>query len=415
MNSDTPLEQVAALAEKWRREVQGVYGYGPTGVAVRKCAEQLSALLTALESTPAQEKVVVTQEMLDSADEAFADVYDGVSNNRRAAIANAICAALSARTAPAEGEQAAISAGDAVFSFAALLTSLPHVVPFGAAAWATPGVDLATAFNAANGLTVSRDFPQGLKFPEIEGDLLDRIKQASTPATTAPVVGGVVWLEEIRDVAPRALELADRLVASGPKAAHVSASECHEISDFVRGVVALIDTARPAKAEGDVPDELIALLPGVYYMDPPDGGDVSVVEQFRRMAKDAARYRFLRDQASPDGDEHPYVGGDRQTSWGRFVCEHVAGDELDAAADSVMGVNTARTVSRGDNFGCAPVPESEQDAIDAAAGLAKVTLRLPVDLLGVIDHRAGQQGIVRNAYLRSHLAETHSDVSRGDA
>lgn len=37
-----------------------------------------------------------------------------------------------------------------------------------------------------------------------------------------------------------------------------------------------------------------AALPGVYYMDSPDGGDVSVSEQLRRMAKDAGRYRLLR-------------------------------------------------------------------------------------------------------------------------
>lgn len=43
--------------------------------------------------------------------------------------------------------------------------------------------------------------------------------------------------------------------------------------------------------------EVLALLPGVYYTDPPDGGDVSVIEQLRRMAKDAARYRWLRDRA----------------------------------------------------------------------------------------------------------------------
>ncbi|KWF90337.1 hypothetical protein [Burkholderia cepacia] len=45
--------------------------------------------------------------------------------------------------------------------------------------------------------------------------------------------------------------------------------------------------------------ELLALLPGPYYMDPPDGGDVSLVEQLRRMAKDAERYRWLRDSAQP--------------------------------------------------------------------------------------------------------------------
>jgi len=39
---------------------------------------------------------------------------------------------------------------------------------------------------------------------------------------------------------------------------------------------------------------LSTLLPGTYYMDPPDGGDVTLIEQIRRMAQDAARYRWLR-------------------------------------------------------------------------------------------------------------------------
>ncbi len=38
-------------------------------------------------------------------------------------------------------------------------------------------------------------------------------------------------------------------------------------------------------------DDLTHLLPGSYYMDPPDGGSVSVVEQLRRMAADAKKYR----------------------------------------------------------------------------------------------------------------------------
>lgn len=39
-----------------------------------------------------------------------------------------------------------------------------------------------------------------------------------------------------------------------------------------------------------------ASAPGTYYMDPPDGGNVSIPEQIRRMAKDAARYRWLRER-----------------------------------------------------------------------------------------------------------------------
>jgi len=62
-----------------------------------------------------------------------------------------------------------------------MLTSLPYVVPFGAAAWATPGVRLAAAFNEANGLEVSGDFPDGLVFPKIEGSLLATVTSAAQP------------------------------------------------------------------------------------------------------------------------------------------------------------------------------------------------------------------------------------------
>lgn len=91
--------------------------------------------------------------------------------------------AKAAPSAPAEG---GVSPGDAVFAFSAMLTSLPHVIPLGGAAWATPGADLAAAFNEANGLSVSRDFPESLKFPEIEGKLLEVVKRASEEIKTAP-------------------------------------------------------------------------------------------------------------------------------------------------------------------------------------------------------------------------------------
>lgn len=55
----------------------------------------------------------------------------------------------------------------------------------------------------------------------------------------------------------------------------------------------LDDAASDGYAEGrsDQIEEFAALLPGPYYMDPPDGGTVSVLEQFRRMADDAAKWR----------------------------------------------------------------------------------------------------------------------------
>ena len=48
-------------------------------------------------------------------------------------------------------------------------------------------------------------------------------------------------------------------------------------------------------------EKCAAVLPGAYYMDPPDGGDVSVSEQLRRMAKDAERYRYLRRKVAIAG------------------------------------------------------------------------------------------------------------------
>jgi hypothetical protein len=51
--------------------------------------------------------------------------------------------------------------------------------------------------------------------------------------------------------------------------------------------------------------ELFALLPYAYYMDPPDGGSPTLLEQLQRMAKDAQRYRWLRANVS---DQVPFQG-----------------------------------------------------------------------------------------------------------
>lgn len=48
-------------------------------------------------------------------------------------------------------------------------------------------------------------------------------------------------------------------------------------------------------------DDVSALLQSTYYMDPPDGGSITVIEQVSRMAKDAARYRWLRDSSDSGG------------------------------------------------------------------------------------------------------------------
>lgn len=41
----------------------------------------------------------------------------------------------------------------------------------------------------------------------------------------------------------------------------------------------------------DWESKISALLPGSYYMDPPDGGNVTPLEQLKRMTKDADRWR----------------------------------------------------------------------------------------------------------------------------
>lgn len=47
-------------------------------------------------------------------------------------------------------------------------------------------------------------------------------------------------ISELTDELPRAEELAERLCVAGPKAAYVSASETHEIKDFVLAAAGLI-------------------------------------------------------------------------------------------------------------------------------------------------------------------------------
>ncbi|MCT5287590.1 hypothetical protein LZL11_24155 [Pseudomonas aeruginosa] len=70
-------------------------------------------------------------------------------------------------------------------------------------------------------------------------------------------------------------------------------------------------------------EQSASVLPGNYYMDPPDGGNVSIPEQIRRMAKDAARYRALRQK------ERGVVVVRNRTS-------HLFGEHLDAAIDAAI-------------------------------------------------------------------------------
>lgn len=73
-------------------------------------------------------------------------------------------------------------------------------------------------------------------------DSADYLRQylAAHPDPVAPAAVQVEGIAELLEDSERAAELARRLVAAGPKAAHVSASETHEISDFVLAAVKLL-------------------------------------------------------------------------------------------------------------------------------------------------------------------------------
>ncbi|MFE8033805.1 ead/Ea22-like family protein [Thiohalocapsa marina] len=102
---------------------------------------------------------------------------------------------------------------------------------------------------------------------------------------------------------------------------------------------ALLDRLKAAEAENERLREFersaALTLPGVYYMDPPDGGSVEPVEQMRRMAKDAARYRWLRGDTCPDHSIRWTQWEVRRWSAPRWT-DDLRGDALDAAIDAAM-------------------------------------------------------------------------------
>lgn len=57
-----------------------------------------------------------------------------------------------------------------------------------------------------------------------------------------------------------------------------------------------------ASQRSEIEQYVLSVLPSVYYMDPPDGGDVSLLEQLRRMADDASKYRASINAADHIGD-----------------------------------------------------------------------------------------------------------------
>ncbi|MHC9118288.1 ead/Ea22-like family protein [Pseudomonas aeruginosa] len=98
-------------------------------------------------------------------------------------------------------------------------------------------------------------------------------------------------------------ELGQWIAAANPKTILALLDEIDRLKAENEAVLAAnrdcIDWFNQIKTEYD---ECASTIPGVYYMDPPDGGDVSVPEQLRRMARDAARYRWLRDSCTRQWD-----------------------------------------------------------------------------------------------------------------
>lgn len=90
----------------------------------------------------------------------------------------------------------------------------------------------------------------------------------------------------------RMQEIKDELAEAGHE---LSNANGNLTLNALKALVAERDDLRRQLDEARAEREAMAnVLPGVYYMDPPDGGDVSLLKQLQRMSNDAARYRLLR-------------------------------------------------------------------------------------------------------------------------
>lgn len=96
-----------------------------------------------------------------------------------------------------------------------------------------------------------------------------------------------------------------------------------------------------------------AALPGATYMDPPDGGNVTVSEQLQRMAKDAARYRWLRVHST--GPAEPWSTHSEPASLDAVVDEAIKAANVQAARREPIG-EASRPKGDGRAAGCAASP-----------------------------------------------------------
>ncbi|EMX8720871.1 hypothetical protein [Pseudomonas aeruginosa] len=92
-------------------------------------------------------------------------------------------------------------------------------------------------------------------------------------------------------------ELGQWIAAANPQAILGLIAEVERLNALLKAEkYAYKDTQKRYEWLAEDLKECASALPGTYYMDPPDGGNVSIPEQIRRMAKDAARYRWLRER-----------------------------------------------------------------------------------------------------------------------
>lgn len=99
-------------------------------------------------------------------------------------------------------------------------------------------------------------------------------------------------------------------------------------------ILAKYPTQQPDSLAQVREDELWALIDTNDYLDPPDGGSVPLIEQLRRMAKQAKRYRYLRAEEMPQPriDCYRTVKGN--------PTELIYGEKLDKAIDAAMQSTT---------------------------------------------------------------------------
>ncbi|HIC7214890.1 hypothetical protein [Burkholderia stabilis] len=112
-------------------------------------------------------------------------------------------------------------------------------------------------------------------------------------------------------------------------------------------------------------DDLTALLPGTHYMDPPDGGNVSLFEQLRRMAEDAARYRASR---AFDDEAREFLYGNLDTIQSAIDLAEATGNCSQARGLEAVEYQIRRL------FSAQPEPRAEVADDDLEKQLAAVKL-----------------------------------------